>query len=91
METVAPAASLGSWDAGVRQEGPKGPSNQRLTLIALCFFRDQSQLAKFWTYASVATSFWPLCSCVMTVVNVALTKMLAVRIVGCASEILTLL
>ena len=90
VETVAPAASFGSWDAEVRQEGPRAPSNQRLTLIALCFFRDQFQLAKFWTYASVETSFCPLCSCVMTLVNLALTKMLAVQIVGCVSGILTL-
>ena len=90
MEPVAPAASFGSWDAEVRQEGPEAPSNQRLTLIALCFFRDQFQLAKFWTYASMATSFCPLCSCVMTLVDLALTKMLAVHIVGCASGFLTL-
>lgn len=38
VETVASATSFGSWDAEVRLQNPRGLSNQRLTLIALCFF-----------------------------------------------------
>ena len=82
METVASASLFGSWDAEVRLHIPRGLSNQRLTLIApLLFLKSFSACEVLDLCTAWQLAFAPCCSCVMTVVIVALTKMLAVQIV----------